>query len=161
MSHPILQPLKLSNTAFPMLPILLILTFVILSLLHVHWAFGGTIGSTATIPIVNNEPLFEPARMDAWLVALALACCAVLMAWLAGLLSWWSPRGRVFRWMGYALSTVFLIRAIGDFNYGGIFKQVQGTASHTTTPRSIHRSVYSSPSPSFFSFEETSHLKTS
>lgn len=110
-----------------MLPILLVLTFIVLSLLHVHWAFGGTIGSTATIPIVNNEPLFEPSRMDAWLVALALACCAVLMARLAGWLSWWSPRGRVFRWMGYALSAVFLIRAIGDFKYGGFFKQVQGT----------------------------------
>jgi hypothetical protein len=109
-----------------LLPGLLILTFTLLSLLHIAWACGGTWGRAAAVPEWNNRPAFTPSRFATVLVAMGLADCAVLVAALAGWLP--LPLGAgLLKGLGYAISLVFLARAIGDFHLVGFFKRVRGT----------------------------------
>lgn len=109
-----------------MIPILLIATFILLAFLHAHWAFGGSFGSSVAMPEENGHPLFEPSMVETLMVAAALVFCAILIAKLAGLLPF-ALKDRFARWLGYALASVFLLRAIGDCEHIGFFKQFWDT----------------------------------
>jgi hypothetical protein len=108
------------------LPFLLVAAFALLSLLHVHWACGGTWGKAVAVPERNGRAAFTPSRFATSLVAIGLAGCAVLVAALAGWLA--LPLGPGFlRTLDFAVALLFLARAIGDFRLVGCFKRVRGT----------------------------------
>lgn len=109
-----------------MIPLLLVVVFAFLSLLHLYWAFGGTWGGALALPMEDGRPVFEPGVGATLAVAVALALCALLVARLAGWLSL-GLRDRVARLPGYALAAVLLLRAIGDFRYIGFFKRIGDT----------------------------------
>jgi len=100
--------------------------FALLSLLHVHWAFGGRVAWTAVIPEVGGRPAFMPGTGVTLLVAAALATCAGLVAAAADLLATPVPPV-VLRVAMYALALVLLLRAIGDFRLVGFTKRVRAT----------------------------------
>ena len=106
--------------------IIVVSVFVVLSLIHVYWAFGGRAGHAAAVPEVAFRPAFVPSRLATFAVAVALAICAVIVAVSAGIavsaaLAPWST------WFAYALAAVLLVRAVGDFRLVGFFKRVRGT----------------------------------
>jgi hypothetical protein len=101
--------------------------FVSLGLLHVYWALGRGSPSAAVIPIRAGKPLFTPTPPVTLLVALALLSCALLVfgtlgIWRFGLPDW------PFRIGLWGVAAAFLLRAIGDFRYLGLFKTVRDTA---------------------------------
>jgi hypothetical protein len=110
--------------------------FMLLGLLHVYWAMGGTIGSDAAVPQrpADGAPsagpvmvrAFTPSRGGTLLVATALLGVAALLALRTGLLA--APISHpAVRLAVAAVAVVMLARAVGDFRLVGFFKTVKGT----------------------------------
>ena len=101
----------------------LIAIFGALSALHVFWAAGGRAGGGVAIPRQGGEALFAPSPLATLAVAVALAAAAATVAAAAG---WFGVRGptRAGRVLTAVLAVIFLLRAIGDFRYVGLFKSL-------------------------------------
>ena len=102
------------------------INFILLSLLgllHIYWAFGGKWGLDGVVPTLEEgTATFQPGFVITLLVALALFTGAFLHIGYAILLS------DFYRTIGLlGMSFVFLIRAIGDFKYVGLFKKNKTT----------------------------------
>lgn len=107
--------------AFP-----LIAVFLTLSLWHVYWLLGGRVGLDVAIPEVDGKPVFQPSAAATFVIAVALALCALLLAATAGLVS--LPLSHTLLvWLTQALAVVLLLRAIGDFRLVGFFKRIRDT----------------------------------
>ncbi|MEM8529749.1 MAG: DUF3995 domain-containing protein [Chloroflexota bacterium] len=111
-----------------LIAILLTMVLLLLSVLHVFWAFGGRWGISAVIPIVekSSQRLFTPPPVVTLAVAMALLVASLLVLLRADILGVmlpnWIPRLGV-----WSLAIVFALRAIGDFRYVGFFKRVRNT----------------------------------
>jgi hypothetical protein len=102
----------------------LIAVFAGLSLVHVYWCLGGRVGVLVAIPEVDGTPVFQPSTVSAFVVAIGLALCAVVIAATAGILT--LPLSHtMLAWLTRALAVVLLIRAIGDFRVVGFFKRIR------------------------------------
>ena len=109
-----------------LLPASLMLAFLGLAALHIHWACGGSFGKAVAVPEWQGRPAFTPSRLATWAVAAGLIVCALLVAALAQWCLLPLPRG-LLDGLGYALAALFLLRAIGEFRLVGFFKRVRGT----------------------------------
>lgn len=99
-----------------------------LSGIHIYWAIQGSGDSTAVLPTatVGGRPLFRPSRSGSMVVALALALATSVV--LAEARGWEYERiQQALRAGKLAIGAAFLLRAIGDFRYMGIFKKVKAT----------------------------------
>ena len=96
---------------------------VLLSAIHVYWAFGGELGTAAVVPTVDGKPRLTPSTGATLIVALLLATAACLV--LGGVLEW-DPRA-LFRIGSAGVGVVLLSRAIGGRRYSGFFKRVRDT----------------------------------
>lgn len=97
-----------------------------LSGIHWYWLLGGRRGIAAAVPVNGDQPLFQPGKPATAAVALLLAAAAYLVAGNTGVV----PQvldGWVYRWGGWTVGTVFLLRAVGDFRWVGLFKQKSDT----------------------------------
>ena len=99
----------------------LIATLTALAATHVYWALGGRKGSAAAVPTVGGRPLFVPSRLGTLTVAAALFLAAWVIAGTAGVVAAVVPDS-VLRGLTFAISVLFLGRAIGDFRTGGVFR---------------------------------------
>ncbi|MFZ3018852.1 MAG: DUF3995 domain-containing protein [Gallionella sp.] len=93
------------------------------SMFHFYWALGGRVGTDAAIPQrLDGSRVFQPRPAGTFIVAAAL----LLMAFLVSNLS--SPfRSEMLRIATGSLAIVFLVRALGWFEYVGFFKKVRET----------------------------------
>ena len=66
--------------------LIVVAVFVVLSLIHVYWAFGGRAGRAAAVPEVSARPAFVPSAPATFAVAVALALCAGIVAASAGII---------------------------------------------------------------------------
>ena len=85
-------------------------TLLVLSVMHVYWAAGGTAGKANSIPQRDGEPLFRPSMSTTLAVAALLAIGSFVV--FTGL-----------RWGNFLLAGVFGLRAVGDFRWVGFFKR--------------------------------------
>ncbi|KRE56753.1 DUF3995 domain-containing protein [Paenibacillus sp. Soil750] len=101
---------------------------VLISLIHVYWAFGGRWGSRASLPQTKDgAAIFLPRKPETLAVAvLMLGVCTVLVA-QSETLSFLQANSFT-KWSCILCGSVFFLRAIGDFNYLGFFKRVKHTA---------------------------------
>jgi len=103
------------------LSIIVFVIMLIASVLHFYWAFGGKYGLRSAGPDLENGRDFVPSRWLIFIVASLLLGVAILSLQL------FSPveqlKGYV-HYLGYCVSFVLVIRAIGDFKYVGFFKKV-------------------------------------
>src|SRR4051812_32737606 len=126
-AHDIAKRKTGGRTTTKRIAIFLVITFAALGLLHIYWAFGGRSAIAAVVPSVAGRPVFRPSFSSTLLVAGALFAAAVV---ISGAIGWLGNRvpASVFRLLTFAISLVFLLRAIGDFRYVGFFK----AGSHST-----------------------------
>lgn len=101
--------------------------FLSLCLLHVFWALRGSSASEAVIPRREGRPLFTPTPAATLLVGLALLVCALLVLGLLGIVRCGLPEWAL-RMGVWGIAAAFLLRAIGDFRYLGLFKTVRDTS---------------------------------
>jgi len=111
--------------------------FAALSVVHVYWALGGTVGLESAIPRIPSTReapagdgalvrAFHPSAAMTLAVAGALGMVAVLVCLRAGL---FAP-ARVHGWLRAslaALAVILLARAVGDLKLVGFFKRIKGT----------------------------------
>jgi hypothetical protein len=101
------------------------LIFAALAALHVHWAFGGRWASDGVVPdrgAGSAAKVFVPGKAITLLVAAALtAAGAVAVARVV------LPAVDPIRYALGAVGVLFLLRAIGERRYVGLFKRVRGT----------------------------------
>jgi len=91
------------------------------ALLHFYWAFGGNYGLNSAGPKFKGSVEFNPGRVLTFFVA----CLIVGLAMLAIQLEHpWLPVNDFASYVGYCVSVLFIIRAIGDFRYIGFFKKI-------------------------------------
>jgi hypothetical protein len=90
------------------------------ALLHFYWAFGGSYGVNSSAPRLERKSQFKPGRMLTFFVACLLMGLAILAVQLT---LPWQPIKKLVPYVGYFVSVVLVIRAIGDFRYVGIFKK--------------------------------------
>lgn len=102
--------------------IILIVSFVGLAALHLYWALGGTLGMSASLPEINGAPVFTPGAAATVAVAFVLsgfALIALVLGFGSGSAAALTPYA-VF--LGFAVGSVLILRAVGDFKYVGFFK---------------------------------------
>ena len=107
--------------------IVLSLTFSILGCIHVYWAFGGHWALTSVIPTdLSGNRLFQVGPFSCIVVAAGLFMLSFFYLIDSGIVQFSIPDflGDLVRWL---VPFVFLLRAIGDFRYCGLFKKISTT----------------------------------
>lgn len=110
--------------------IILIAIFLFLSGIHIYWGLGGQWGSGAVIPTKNeNVKVMMPGIVSTFIVALVLLGFGLVVSMnvveLDFKLSLWLD---VVRKYGlWVIASIFILRAIGEFNYVGFFKKYKQT----------------------------------
>ncbi|RAJ32236.1 DUF3995 domain-containing protein [Pedobacter cryoconitis] len=103
------------------------LLFIILSLLHIYWAFGGVWGKDLAVPTgKSGQKLFVPSVLSTLIVAIGLLIFALgnLSIQFAPILT----LNPLFQKYGILLiGLIFLVRAIGDFHYVGLMKKYKSS----------------------------------
>lgn len=100
---------------------------------HFYWGFGGRVGFDAALPqrAGSGQRVFTPSARGAHLVGALLLVMVMLVAAQAGWLGGWFPAWPLpAAWTRAAvalLAAVFLVRALGAFEYAGWFKRVRDT----------------------------------
>jgi hypothetical protein len=99
---------------------------VLISILHVYWAFGGHWGVNDVIPskVGEYKPAFIPSRMGTLFVAiLVLMVCFILLV-QGGFIHYFMAN-TITRYGCIVSAFVFFLRAMGDFKYVGFFKKIK------------------------------------
>lgn len=103
------------------------LLLIMISLIHVYWAYGGSWGSRAAVPEkVGGGSMFAPGKTATLAVAvLLLIACFVLLAQSEA--APFLDAGWFSKWGCRICAVVFFVRAVGDFHYVGFSKRIRNT----------------------------------
>lgn len=101
--------------------------FLLISIIHFYWGFGGKWGSSSVIPTVDRDTkVIMPGAVPTFTVALGMLgfCFFVLIKGRLIKLSlpYWLDQSGLWIIFG-----IFILRAVGEFNYVGFFKKVKNT----------------------------------
>lgn len=107
--------------------IVLFLVFLFLSSIHFYWGFGGRWGSDAVFPTKADNTKFKmPGVLPTFIVAFGLLGIGFFILIKSGFILFNIPL-----WLNnYGLliiAGIFILRAIGEFNYVGFFKKINQT----------------------------------
>ncbi len=105
--------------------IILFLIFLFLSSIHIYWGLGGKWSNDAAIPTkANNKKVFRLSAFSTFIVALGLLSFGLFFLVKAEVLNFQIPL-----WLDkfglWIIASIFIIRAIGEFNYVGFFKKIK------------------------------------
>ncbi|MCX6180339.1 MAG: DUF3995 domain-containing protein [Bacteroidetes bacterium] len=121
------------------LSLLISAVFLFVSGIHFYWLFGGKWGVQQALPSnAQGEKVLKPKKIDTAIVAVIFLAIAIYYAIIANIISIALPLW-MHQYGGWAMCTIFLLRAIGEFRYVGFFKKVKGT------PFAIADTKYFSP----------------
>lgn len=107
--------------------LLLFAVFSFLSGIHFYWGLGGKFGGEAAIPTrENNEKVMNPKLFDYFVVAFGLLGFGIFILVKSQLLTFGLPN-----WLSHSglwiITSLFLLRAVGEFKYVGFFKTIKTT----------------------------------
>ncbi|MGI9550726.1 MAG: DUF3995 domain-containing protein [Aurantibacter sp.] len=112
---------------FVIIGVTMFLIILALSILHFYWLLGGKWGFDNALPkSLNGERLLNPKKGSTALVGLILLSFALYF--LNRVLNYGQLPAWIDQVAGWGIPIVFLLRAVGDFNYIGFFKKVKKTA---------------------------------
>jgi len=110
----------------PLIAVPLVAILASLSILHAYWALGGRRGIAYTVPTFHGRRAFDPSPLATWAVCGLLAMATLMVVakvrWMVP-----SPFPALLNAGVWALSLVFLLRAVGNLHTFGFFKTVKGT----------------------------------
>ncbi len=109
------------------LTLLLTVIFLLLALIHLYWVIGGTFGFAESLPTKEDEAsVLNPKKGEIAAVAIGLILFGLFYLLKSGLTNFDLPNWIMIN-LGWIISAIFLIRAIGDFKYVGFFKKIRNT----------------------------------
>ena len=101
----------------------LLTIFTALSFIHFHWLFGGKWGLKKVIPTRENETSsLSIPKFATLIVALVLLIFGLIYLVKSELVNFQIPN-LVTKYGYWIISSIFILRAIGDFKYVGFFKK--------------------------------------
>lgn len=104
--------------------VFLSLIFVVLSSLHFYWALGGTWGLNNSVPTdIDGKKMLMTSVFACNVVGIGLLGFGLIYS--LPLFNIPLPSfTNIFQWI---IPSIFLLRAIGDFKFVGLFKKVKST----------------------------------
>ncbi len=110
----------------------LISTVVLISIagIHLYWAFGGSWATDSVLPTKENDDLQSSIKPPFYLtifVAIVLLGMGLVFGQKTGIFSIALFSDDLLWYSLGVIGVIFLIRAIGEFKYVGLFKSVQST----------------------------------
>jgi hypothetical protein len=115
------------NMLILIVSILLSTIFLILSAFHFYWLLGGKFGMNNVLPTKpGSPPVLKPGIVATSAVGLGLFAMSFFYLLIGGVVSFSIPNWMetIGRW---GIPIIFLMRAIGDFRYLGLFKKIKET----------------------------------
>lgn len=106
-----------------LLAIITVILLNIISFFHIYWAFGGKVGLDKVLPTKDGVRLLNPTRALTFFVGIVLFG----FSGAAYLLYFDTASLGIVVYIGWMLSAIFFIRAIGEFNAIGFFKKIKNT----------------------------------
>lgn len=105
-----------------------ILVLIFISGIHFYWAFGGAWGVKDVIPTkTKDEKIISPPKIATIIVAIIIAGFAAIYAEKMNLISLLFLPNWLLNYGMYIVTSIFIIRAVGEFNYVGFFKRIKNT----------------------------------
>lgn len=104
------------------------LIFIMIGLLHVFWAFGGSWGVNSALPTKDDGqlPVLQPRMVGTLFIAFLCFFASMLLLVQIDLIAV-IDSSSLSKWLCIAGGIVFLLRAIGEGNYVGFFKKIKHT----------------------------------
>lgn len=107
--------------------LLLVVLFLLLAGLHFYWALGGGWAIDIVVPVNSKgEKVLHASALASLMVGVILAMFA--MYYLTCVVDWITLPLIIHQIIGWLIPCIFLLRAIGDFNYVGFTKRIKDTA---------------------------------
>jgi hypothetical protein len=108
--------------------LLLAVVFLAISILHIYWAFGGKWGFEIALPTnAEGVKVFQPGFISCVMVGIALLLFSLFYLrtgeWINISVPGWIENN-----LGWIIPLLFLLRAVGDFKYIGLFKKIKETS---------------------------------
>ena len=110
------------------------ITYIVLTLIafmHFYWALGYKWGLDKAFPTGIKGQSFSSESIPELVGMLKVftILIGVILLWFAYVAYMLSEghHSRFITYMGWSIGILFVLRAIGDFNIVGIFKQIKGT----------------------------------
>jgi glucan phosphoethanolaminetransferase (alkaline phosphatase superfamily) len=110
-----------------LISIVLIIIFAFLSAIHFYWLIGGRRSGQAVIPTKDNTTMPKmPGVIPTLIVAFGLLAIGLFISYKAGF--FYIPIPTFLDKYGlWVIAGIFILRAIGEFNYVGFFKKIKHT----------------------------------
>ena len=109
------------------LTVIVITVLVLIGLVHFYWAFGGTVGMDKALPSINGKSLINPGKPLTFFVGMVMLGFSTV----AYILQFYDVRdityGDYIVYLGWMVSGIFILRAIGEFNTVGFFKKIRSS----------------------------------
>ncbi|WP_027076336.1 DUF3995 domain-containing protein [Maribacter antarcticus] len=110
-----------------MLSTILLVIFTSLGFIHFYWLFGGKWGLEKVIPTKDNQlNTLSIPKFATLIVGLIFVFFGLIYLVKSGLTNLEVPNW-VTNYGYWILPSIFILRAIGDFKYVGIFKKIKNT----------------------------------
>jgi hypothetical protein len=107
--------------------IALVLIFISISSLHIYWAAGGRWAIDSVVPTnEQGKRMLKTGVASCLVVAIGLLMFATYYLAQSGFIHVELPR-IISNAGGWIISSIFLLRAIGDFKYVGFTKKINDT----------------------------------
>lgn len=106
---------------------ILIIIFLSISIIHFYWVFGGKRGLNKALPTdEEGKRVLNPGKIETSIVGFGLLFFAFYYSKKIGILEIALPK-LIVDYCGWVISSIFIIRAIGEFKYIGFFKKIKHT----------------------------------
>ena len=106
---------------------ILTIIFLIISIIHFYWVFGGTKGLDKALPTgKNGKRVLNPGKIETSIVGIGLLFFAFYYLTKIGILEIELPK-LIADYSGWIISSIFILRAVGEFKYVGFFKKIKNT----------------------------------
>jgi len=109
------------------LSLLLFIIFLILGGFHFYWLLGGKWGVRKVIPTMkDNKNAVDIPKFATLIVGLILVSFGVMYLIKSGLVNIQIPNW-ISHYGYWIIPSIFILRAVGEYNYVGFFKKVKNT----------------------------------
>jgi len=109
------------------LSIILLTIFTSLGSIHFYWLFGGKWGLEQALPTKEiGEKVIKPSKIATAVVGFGLISFGLFYLIKTDLFNFQVPNW-IITYGSWIIPSIFIIRAIGDFKYVGLFKKIKNT----------------------------------
>ncbi len=106
---------------------ILLVIFALLGFIHFYWLFGGKWGLEQALPTKKSGvKAIKPPKIATAIVGIVLVSFGLFYLVKTGLKIFRVPNWIII-YGSWIISGIFILRAIGDFKYVGVFKKIKNT----------------------------------